>query len=377
MKKLAYLCLQATREGQASHAHVHEIIKGLRKREWTVDLYEPAYARASEAPHPLLRALELLWVQLKLWLSGRPPLLYIRGHFASWPTALWARLLHIPVVQEVNGPDEELFVSWPWTRRFARLFKWLIRSQLRWSDSVIAVTRQLTDWCRTQGAKKVYVIPNGANTELFNPEAQPDPALQLPPKYVIFFGALARWQGIDTMLAAVRHPSWPQEVRLVIVGDGAERAKVEAAALSSPLVLYLGPQPYARVPGIVAHSLAALSPQGLSTFAQSESLDLKFQAGLLPLKLFESLACGVPVVVTDYPGMSDLVRENQCGVVIPPNDPVALAQAVAYLYAHPEERLRMGLKGRAIVEESHSWDRRSEDTMTVLDELLESIRRRE
>jgi glycosyltransferase involved in cell wall biosynthesis len=75
--------------------------------------------------------------------------------------------------------------------------------------------------------------------------------------------------------------------------------------------------------------------------------------------------------------MSDLVRENQCGVVIPPNDPVALAQAVAYLYAHPEERLRMGLKGRAIVEESHSWDRRSEDTMTVLDELLESIRRRE
>ena len=230
MKRLAYLCLQATREGQASHAHVHEIIKGLRKRGWAVDLFEPAYAGLAPAPDPVWRVLEFVRVQLALWGRKKTDVLYVRLHFAGWPTALLARLRDIRVVQEVNGPYEDLFIAWPWTRRLAGLFCWLMRSQLRWADAVVAVTPQLAEWAKAQGARSVYVIPNGANTEMFRPDAEPDSALKLPRTYVVFFGALAPWQGIDTMLAAVQDPSWPQEVQLVIVGDGVERTKVEAAS---------------------------------------------------------------------------------------------------------------------------------------------------
>ena len=363
MKRIAYLCLQATREGQASHAHVHEIIKGLRKRGWTVDLYEPMYARSAQAPGPFWKALEFVRVQLRLWRAREPDVLYIRLHFASWPSAFLARLRGVRVVQEINGPYEDLFIGWPWTRRFAWFFAWLMRSQLRWADVVIAVSPKLAEWCRVEGTKKVCIITNGANTDMFRPDAELDPALELPRSYVVFFGALAPWQGIDTMLAAAEHPSWPQEVQLVIAGDGVERSKVQAAAARSHLIRYLGPQPYSRMPGIVAKSLAGLSPQ-------NDPLGRSSRTELFPLKLFETLACGVPVVVTDFPGMADLVREGGCGLVIPPDDPGALARAVNYLYRHPKERASMGKKGRILVEQEHSWDKRAEATARVLEELL-------
>lgn len=368
MKRVAYLCLQATREGQASYAHVHEIIKGLRSRGWEIRLYEPAYAHKKDGPGLMRRLVEFVRVQLRLFLKerGKTNLIYIRWHFASWPTAFLARLAGIPVVQEINGPYADLFIAWPWTRRLSRFFIWLMRSQLAWADAVIAVTPQLGDWVRTEvGKDKVFVVPNGANTNRFHPGASIDEPVSLPPQYVIFFGALAPWQGIDVMLAAVADPAWPNDVSLVIVGDGAERPKVEAAAATSDRICYLGFQPYSTVPGLVARSLAALSPK-----CDVEGFPERTRTGLFPLKVFEALACGVPVIVTDFPGMSDLVRNGRCGLVVPPGNPKALAEAVAYLRQYEEERIAMGKRGRKLVEREHSWDRRAEQVATILDDIL-------
>lgn len=364
MRRVVYLCLQATREGQASYAHVHEIINGLRRRGWTVDLFEPSYAKKRTSPGPFRRFLGFLWVQVRLWLRGKPELLYVRHHFAAWPTAFLARLLRVPVVQEINGPYADLFVAWPWTRKLARVFTWLMRSQIQWADVVIVVTPQLADWARSEGAKgKVFVIPNGANTDLFHPAATLDRSLDIEKPYVIFFGALAPWQGVDVMLAATESPEWPSGVSLVVVGDGAERTRVVESVSRSHRVRYLGSQPYAKMPGLIANALAGLSPEvdagGRAT-----------HAGLFPLKVFETLACGIPVVVSDYPGMADLVREGKCGLVVPPGDPAALARAVRYLYEHPDERQQMGRKGRELVEREHSWDKRAAVTAEVLGTLV-------
>ncbi|MEM4217462.1 MAG: glycosyltransferase family 4 protein [Candidatus Methanomethylicaceae archaeon] len=353
---LHYLCLQATREGQASHAHVREIINGLEHHNWQVRLFEPKYSSFDKLPGPLGRLLGFLRAQWQLWRSSRPDILYIRAHLAAWPSALWAYIIGLPVVQEVNGPYEDLFIAWPWTRKAARLFILLIRSQLRWASAIIAVTPQLAEWARKEaGHSKVFVVPNGANTNLFHPEART--SIELPHPYVVFFGALARWQGIKTLLEAVKTKEWPSEVRLVVAGDGTERPHIEKAA-GYGQVVYLGLVPYQEMPGIVAGSLAGLSPQ----------IDVSGRAitGLLPLKVLETLACGVPVIVTDWPGQADLVRKNRCGLVIPPDDPKALAEAVAYLYYHPEERIAMGERGRKLVEAEYSWDRCAQMTSEIL-----------
>lgn len=358
--KLAYLCLQATREGQASYAHVHEIIAGLRQLGWVVDLYQPPYYSAARQPGPIRRLVWFLFTQTRLWLSRRPVILYIRWHFAAWPTAVWARLRRIPTVQEVNGPYEDLFLAWPSTRHLAWLFRRLLRAQLRWANAIIAVTPQLAEWARREsGNERVYVVPNGANTELFNPEAPL--MISIPGPYVIFFGALAAWQGVSTLLKAVEEPEWPAEVKLIIIGDGAERQSVEAAACKGKVVA-LGTLPYAQVPGVIARSIAGLSPQ--------TSCGGRSTLGLCPLKVFETLACAVPVIVTDFPGQADIVREGECGLVIPPEDPKALAQAVAYIYSHVEERVTMGRHGRELVEREHSWARRAKQTESILKKVL-------
>lgn len=366
MKRLIYLCLQATRQGQASYAHVHEIIKGLCKRGWEVQLFEPSYANNNVTPGPFARLMAFVKVQLSLLINIskiKPDAIYIRNHFATFPTAFVAKLLHKPVVQEVNGPYEDLFIAWPKTRTIAPLFKWLVRIQLKCAEAVVAVTSQLGEWVRSEtGQRSIYVIPNGADAEVFHPQAQLK--YDLPKPYAVFFGALARWQGIDTLIKAANSLNWPSDVNLIIVGDGAEREVVRKAALANSKILYLGPVPYLDVAGIVANSLAGLSPQNNEG---GRSL-----TGLFPLKLFETMACGVPVIVTDFAGQADLVRQYNCGLVIPHDDPDALAKAVSLLYANTTLRLDKGQQGRKAVEKENSWDCRAAKTDALLCQVLAS-----
>lgn len=361
--KLKYLCLQATQEGQASYAHVHEIINGLRKRGWDVELFEPSYSKKDFAPTILQRLFEFIFVQLKLLVKlKKDDLIYIRSHFAAFPTSVIAKLKKIPVVQEVNGPYEDLFIAWPWTRYFKGFFKWLIKVQYKISDAIIVVTPQLKEWVISEigGLKvlNVYVISNGANTDLFTPDAESKYKLEKP--YVVFFGALAPWQGIDTILEAIKNPEWPENVKLVIMGDGVERTKVEKAVRENNKILYLGKIHYKEVPGVVSNSIAGLSPKN--------NLGGRSNTGLSPLKVYEILACGVPAIVTDFPGQADIIREHQCGIVVSPDNPEEIAKAVKYLYDNENKRKEMGQRGRKVVLKEHSWDKRAEETEKVLKE---------
>jgi len=363
-----YLCLQTTREGQASYAHVHEMIKGLQNYGWRVMLFEPPYRASDKIPGPIGRIFWFLIVQMrmliKMLLVQRPDIIYIRMHFASWLAAICGRLFHIPVVQEINGPYEDLFIAWPFTRKAAWLFRWLMRTQMRWANALVAVTPGLAEWAKKEsGHSKIWVIPNGVNVHLFRPDAVYSGNVTLPEQFVLFFGALARWQGVEVMLEAVHDPEWPEGVTLVIIGDGVMRSQVETAAKQNHLVVYLGHQPYKCMPGIICRSLAALVPT-------TDDRGGCTRTGVFPIKLFEAMACGVPVIVTDFPGTADLVRETECGLVIPPGDAKALARAVRYVCENPETRAIMGLRGREAAVQRHSWDIRARETDRVLRSLL-------
>ncbi len=357
-KTLVYVCLQQTVQGQASHAHVHEIIRGLERRGWVVDLREIQADRS----RPRSR-LYFLWHYLKpqiaLWL-GRVPradAMYIRADALALPAFLWARLRKIPVVQEVNGPHSDRLVAKPWLRPLAPILRALQRVQYRRSSALIAVTPRLAEWLRREApGRQITIIPNGANIDLFHPGAPT--TMSTPPRYVILVGLLARWQGVQLLLAALRQPEWPADVAVVVAGDGDERHRVEAAARTDARILYLGVVPYHDVPGLVAGSLAGLS---LKTAVPGRT-----ETGMSPLKLYETLACGVPAIVTDYHGQADVVRQHGCGIIVSQDDPAELARGVARVAAHEEQRQAWGDRGARAVREEHSWDRRAEVTDAVL-----------
>lgn len=361
-RHLAYLTLEAPRVGQASHVHVTEIIAGLERRHWRVRLLQPSYTDKPARPSVPRRLVEYALVQARLWAGRRRgEAIYVRAHFMALPTATLAALFRIPIVHEVNGPYEDIYVTYPWLVRFRSLLNAMQRLQYRWASHLLPVTRELAEWLAAEtGHARITVNPNGANTDLFRRDAPPAPGLPDGP-YVVFFGGLAAWHGVAPMLAAAGHPSWPRGVDLVVVGDGQERDKVREAAAANPSVHAVGYQPYATVPGFVAPALC-----GLCTISDPRG---RSRTGLLPLKLFETLACGVPVIVTDFPGQADIVRERECGVVVPVDDPAALARAVAELAADPKRAKAMGARGVAIARAEYSWDRRAGDIDTLLSRL--------
>jgi glycosyltransferase involved in cell wall biosynthesis len=361
-KRLLYLCLQQTVEGQASHAHVHEIIAGLTRRGWTVDLREIKADRSTQ--HGRLYFLwHYLKPQLGLWLrrSSRPDAMYIRADALAFPSFIWARLRRIPVVQEVNGPHADRIVAKPWLKPFAPILRTLQRYQYRRSSALIAVTPRLAEWLSGEApGRDVTIVPNGANVELFRPDAMTQ--IATPSRYVILVGLLARWQGVQLLLQAVKESAWPTDVAVVIAGDGVERPYVEEASRTNPRVRYLGVIPYREVPGLVAGSLAGLS---LKTAVGGRT-----ETGMSPLKLYETMACGVPAIVTEYHGQADVVREHDCGVVVSQDSAAELAQAVHRIASNEADRRRWGRNGRQAIEDHHSWDQRAETTDQLLRRVL-------
>jgi glycosyltransferase involved in cell wall biosynthesis len=361
--RLAYLCLNRTLEGQASYAHVNEIINGLRAQGWDVDLYEPTYARAQVPPPLPRRLLEFVGVQLRLLRSlGELDALYIRSHVAALPVALWARFRRIPVVQEVNSTHESIFLSTPSIRWLRWFINWALRVQLTRAEALVAVTPALRTWLvHETGHRNIHVVPNGANLDLFSPSSPC--SRTLPDNYVVFFGLLAPWQGLDVLLQAIDRPEWPDEVSTVVMGDGTERTRIEEAATRNHRMLYLGVVPYSEVGGIVAKSLAGLS---LKRSAHAEAS---------PLKLYEMLACGVPAVVSNQPGQADVVKSQKCGIVVPDGNAEAVARAVGHLYRCPEQRQAMGSRGLTFVQREGSWESRAKQTNDILRATLRSIPR--
>jgi glycosyltransferase involved in cell wall biosynthesis len=367
-RAVGYLSLQGTHEGQAAHAHVHEIVAGLKRRGWNVALFAPTYAAHGTNPAIRSRLSRFLTTQCLLARRMRSfGVIYVRLHFASLPTVWFARLFRVPVVVEVNGTHKDLFLAWPSAKRVGWLLRWAMRYQIRHAVAVIAVTPGLRDWATAEGATgPVHVIPNGANSELFCPGVPPFE--DTPAPYVAFVGALAPWQGIDVMLRATHHPAWPDSTCLVVAGNGDLAPSIAQETERNTHVVYLGGVAYRAVPRLLANALAGVSVQ---TSPQGRA-----DTGLYPLKVFEAMSCGIPVIVSDFPGQADLVREGGCGIVIPPESPADLAKAVAFLHDHPEKRLEMGKKGRALVESAHSWDARAAATAEVLERVLAKRGRR-
>jgi glycosyltransferase involved in cell wall biosynthesis len=337
-------------------------VKNLRGLGWRVDLYAPTPVDNGQR-HLLSRMLVHGGVILRMLLRLRAyDVIYVRAHFLAWPVTLAARWRGLVILQEVNGSYLDVVVSYPWLKPGAAFIAWLYRWQYQHADHVLPVTQELANWLRREGIKcPITVVSNAANTDLFRPLARP---AAIP--FVVFFGGLTQWHGVDLMVEAVRHPIWPRDVQLLVIGSGARQAELIAAQDAGAPVRWLGYRPNEEIPELIAGALGGLVP---ITDPSGRSA-----TGALPLKLYEMLACGLPAIVTDLPGQAELVREGRCGMVIAP-EAAALASAVAHLHDHPEEARAMGQRGAHLVASAHSWAARAAQVDAVIATCLQNRNR--
>lgn len=348
---IVYLCLQPLSGAGASDAHVAGIVGGLRAAGHRVDLVA---SRAGDNPLPGRLAAGLALQLGAAKRMRRADAVYVRMHPLATITMFLVRRPQTLV--EVNGVPEDFYAAHPPLRRVARLLEASLRYQLRRADHVITVTDGLAEWTQrfAPRAAPVQVVANAADPETFAPDLR-RPA-DVPARYVLYFGALAPWQGIDLALAATDEAAWPDGVWLVVVGDGQEAQRVIEASTTAPeRVVYFGPLPAQDLPGYIAGALATVIPK------RYHDTD----AGQSPLKLYESLASGVPVIATALRGLSDIADLSEAVTIIDP-DPAAFAAAVADIADRPDEAARRGAVGRRAVIERHTWDHRAAQVLQIL-----------
>lgn len=360
-RRLAYLSLETPRPGQASQTHIAEIIASLEACGWNIELFATTQGGASTSSSFLRRLLDYARVQSKLARRlGEFDAVFVRSHFMALPLTFLARWRKVPVVHEINGTAADIGVTYPAFKALSPVFSWLYRAQYRSAAHLIAVTAGLADWAKLfAGHDRVSTVSNGANTELFRPDG---PQADIADRYVVFVGGLVAWHGIDTMLAALADPAWPADVKLVIVGDGIERDKV-AAATRDPRLLWLGRKPYHDIPAILRGALAAL--------CVIEDQDGRSATGVAPLKLFEAMACGVPVIATDLPFQAEIIRGAEAGLIVSTMSPASLAAAVRALAEGPERAKAMGANGANFVAREASWHHRGREVHHILEASLQ------
>jgi glycosyltransferase involved in cell wall biosynthesis len=284
-----------------------------------------------------------------------PDLVYERHSLFGTAGLGVARELEVPLVVEVNAPlsDEQAEHR---GLAFTQAARALEHTVLRSADRLIAVSSAVERWLVGLGVdqQRVFVLPNAADPDRFEAaDGERDAVrgrLGLADKPVVgFLSSLRPWHDTDTLISAValaRRSGLP--VHLLIIGEGPERAKLEDRIEEEGLAAattFAGAIPHEFVPAyLAAVDVAAIPYRRLDGFYFS------------PLKLFECLASGRPVVAADVGDIADFVRDGETGRLYEPGNARALAGMIVELLQEPEHAAMLGRAGREHVRAHHTWE---------------------
>lgn len=200
-------------------------------------------------------------------------------------------------------------------------------------------------------ADKVLYLPNGVDTELFQP-APPNEEMKSQlglqgRSVVLYAGTHGIAQGLDILLDAAK---LLRKVNLsfLLVGDGNEKPRLmkRAQELELTNVVFLEPQPLTAMPALFSLSFVSVVPL----------IKRPLFKGARPSKMFASLASGIPIIFSGEGEAADLVRVNDVGIVTTPGSAEALAEAVLKLHNDPERQSRMAINARQLAIRDYGWD---------------------
>ena len=127
-----------------------------------------------------------------------------------------------------------------------------------------------------------------------------------------------------------------------------------------PMIKFEGRVPYDQIVSRLRHASVGIIP----------FQDVPDHAIIIPTKLFEYAACGLPVVASDLPPIRQYMTEMNCGLLVEPGNPQAFAEAVIYLLHHPQEARRLGQNGQLAVFNRYNWATEAERLLELYRSLL-------
>lgn len=282
-----------------------------------------------------------IWRICRKW---KPDFIYERYNL-YYLAGMWAsRRYRLPFFLEVNAPLAEERARFgglglPGLARALERLAW------RSADRVLVVTAVLGEMAAAAGVprERISIIPNGIDADAFS--YRPYLARSAASVTIGFVGFVRDWHGLDKVIAGLAAAGDGPRIRLIIAGDGPARPALErqAAALGvGELVEFTGVQPREVVRDLLRRFDIALQPQAVAYAS--------------PLKIFEYMACGLPIVAPDQPNIREILRDGETAVLFDPEEPEAMWRAIRRLAGDPQLREKLGRAARAALErEDYTW----------------------
>jgi glycosyltransferase involved in cell wall biosynthesis len=288
--------------------------------------------------------------------SMRPDVIMERYYNFGGEGVRAAVALKLPLVLEVNAP----VVDYEGSPKRVLDRALLVEPMRRWREwqcrvAALIVTPSASIVPNEVARERILEIEWGADTERFRPFAPGShPFPRRTETIAVFAGAFRRWHGAIHLVEAIRtlRARGRTNISALMIGDGPEFGRVRRAAAGiEDSVLLMGAVDHDRVPGFLAAAHIGVAPFDVSAHAPL-ALDFYWS----PLKVFEYMASGLPVVAPDIPRLRRIVADGREGLLYDAADPNGLVSALERLLDDDALRATLGAAARARVVREFGWD---------------------
>lgn len=324
-------------------------------------------AVAARAPEWLFELFELLyngvaWWRLRARLKREPGVWIYERYSLFLFAGVWlARRRGVPIVLEVNDSAVMPRVRPLLMRGLARRIEAWVFTRC---DGLVFVSSAFRDQVLAAHGRLATCIvsPNAADITRFDPDKTDRRAIRqslgVDGRLVCgYLGAFVEWHGIHRFIdAAAPQLSARQDLRLLLVGDGKTRKQVEASLQQhgvSPQAVLTGAVPHEQVPGLIAAMDVSVLPDS-NTYGS-------------PMKLFELMAMGVPVVAPDYGPIAEVIEHGVTGWLFPRGDMQACLHTLLAL--EPQAIREVGDRARRYVIEQRQWRNNAQQLVELFQQI--------
>ncbi|HTH55595.1 MAG TPA: glycosyltransferase [Cyclobacteriaceae bacterium] len=173
------------------------------------------------------------------------------------------------------------------------------------------------------------------------------------PRRIVHIGSLTKVRGVEKMANAAALAKRKCEFEFYLGGQFSP-PELQHQITKMPIV-YLGPVPSGDVAKTTINARAGiLVPQPIERYKTN-----------YPVKLFEYMAAGVPIIATKYGEVASFVKECECGILVDPMNENEIADAIEYIFSNEQRAKEMGERGRVMVSEKYSWEKEAESLIKL------------
>lgn len=293
--------------------------------------------------------------------------LYIRLHgdwaFEKWTLLKVLKFFRLPVVWEINSPLEELITRDMRTEQQVRSLNAKRKFLSKLVDAGICVSTTMKDYATDYlGIKKAYVVPNGSDPKQFSPEKKDFLVYKEHQNYfkVLWSGSAGYgWQGITIISeVAERVYTLDKDIVFILITN---KQHLKEYNVFDKNVLVMDEKKYMDLPPYIASADAGLC------LYQNYGWNGRFYFS--PLKLFDYMASGLPVIATDLGQISEVITHKENGLLTD-NKIDHVAEHIVFLKNNPQVAKSLGDKARESVQEYYNWERVAQETENILKSVI-------